>query len=129
MTLYTVAELAEMLEVSEGTLARYLRAGVLQGRKMGRRWYVSDQNLHDYFTASAQEGDAPSPGVQDQQPVVAGEPPPASGGAAAGQVQGPEPDWRAEVERLHREAERLKQEAERLEKLYGEATDSTRTTE
>lgn len=49
LTLYSVSELAETLDVQEKTIRRYLRDGKLRGRKMARRWYVTEEALRDYF--------------------------------------------------------------------------------
>ena len=49
MKLYDVEELAEMLAVGEPTIRRYLRQGKLKGKKLAKRWYVSEDNLKDYF--------------------------------------------------------------------------------
>ena len=49
MKLYDVEELAEMLDVGFPTIRRYLREGKLKGKKLAKRWYVSEENLKDYF--------------------------------------------------------------------------------
>lgn len=49
MKLYDVEELAEMLYVGLPTIRRYLREGRLKGKKLAKRWYVSEENLKDYF--------------------------------------------------------------------------------
>ena len=49
MKLYDVEEVAEMLDVGEPTIRRYLRQGKLRGKKLAKRWYVSEDNLKDYF--------------------------------------------------------------------------------
>ena len=49
MKLYDVEELAEMLDVGLPTIRRYLRQGKLKGKKLAKRWYVSEDNLKDYF--------------------------------------------------------------------------------
>jgi excisionase family DNA binding protein len=48
MKLYDVEELAEMLDVGLPTIRRYLRQGRLKGKKLAKRWYVSEENLKDY---------------------------------------------------------------------------------
>jgi DeoR/GlpR family transcriptional regulator of sugar metabolism len=47
--LYSVQELSEILEIQETTIRRYLRDKKLIGRKLARRWYVSEESLADYF--------------------------------------------------------------------------------
>lgn len=49
MTLYDVEEVAEKLYVGTPTIRRYLREGKLKGKKLAKRWYVSEENLKDYF--------------------------------------------------------------------------------
>jgi excisionase family DNA binding protein len=49
MKLYDVEELAKMLTVGEPTIRRYLRQGKLKGKKLAKRWYVSEENLKEYF--------------------------------------------------------------------------------
>ncbi len=50
--LFTVEELSELLEVQETTIRKYLRDGRLRGRKLARRWYVSEDSLAEYFSES-----------------------------------------------------------------------------
>lgn len=59
MKLYDVEELAEMLDVGLPTIRRYLRQGRLKGKKLAKRWYVSEENLKDYFQ--------PEPEVQEEE--------------------------------------------------------------
>ena len=49
VTLFTVEELAERLDVQERTIREYLREGRLQGRKLAGRLYVTDEAIADYF--------------------------------------------------------------------------------
>ena len=49
LKLYSVEELSEILDIQETTIRRYLRDGRLKGRKLARRWYVSEESLADYF--------------------------------------------------------------------------------
>lgn len=50
LTLFTVEELAELLDVQERTIREYLRDGKLRGRKIARRWYVPEESLREYFS-------------------------------------------------------------------------------
>lgn len=54
MELYDVQELSELLDVQERTIRRYLREGKLKGRKMAKKWYVTEASLRAYF-----EGEEP----------------------------------------------------------------------
>ena len=58
MKLYDVEELAEMLSVGLPTIRRYLREGRLKGKKLAKRWYVSEEALKEYFR--------PEPEVQEE---------------------------------------------------------------
>ena len=49
MKLYAVEEVAEMLSVGEPTIRRYLRQGRLKGKKLAKRWYVSEESIKEYF--------------------------------------------------------------------------------
>lgn len=49
MKLYDVEEVAEMLYVGLPTIRRYLREGKLKGKKMAKRWYVSEDSIKEYF--------------------------------------------------------------------------------
>ena len=60
VTLFTVEELAERLDVQERTIREYLREGRLRGRKLAGRWYVTDEAIADYF----RQGESPS--VEDE---------------------------------------------------------------
>jgi excisionase family DNA binding protein len=49
LKLYEVEELSELLDIQETTIRKYLREGKLKGRKLARRWYVSEESLAEYF--------------------------------------------------------------------------------
>ena len=53
MKLYDVEELAEMLNMGEATIRRYLREGRLKGKKLAKRWYVSEESIKQYFQPEA----------------------------------------------------------------------------
>ena len=55
MKLYDVEELAEMLSVGLPTIRRYLREGRLKGKKLAKRWYVSEESLKEYFQPEPSE--------------------------------------------------------------------------
>ena len=55
MKLYDVEELAGMLSVGLPTIRRYLREGRLKGKKLAKRWYVSEENLKEYFQPEASQ--------------------------------------------------------------------------
>jgi excisionase family DNA binding protein len=49
LKLYGVDELSELLEVQEKTIRDYLRKGKLQGRKFAGKWYMTEDQLREYF--------------------------------------------------------------------------------
>lgn len=55
MTAYEVSELSEMLKVSEKTVRDYCAAGKLNGRK----WYVTEGALKEFFTEDEPDTTAP----------------------------------------------------------------------
>ncbi len=56
LALYTVEELSDVLEIQERTLREYLREGRLKGRKLARKWYISEDNIRDYFNEEEPPG-------------------------------------------------------------------------
>ena len=52
-TLYDINELSEKFNIAPHTIRDYLKAGKLKGRKMGKRWYVSDHAIEEYFNTPA----------------------------------------------------------------------------
>ncbi len=59
LTLFTVEELAELLEVQERTIRSYLNTGKLKGRKLAGRWYVTEDSLKEYFGQTEREAEEP----------------------------------------------------------------------
>jgi len=55
LVLYDVAELSKLLDVQEKTIRAILRDGKLKGRKLARKWYVTEENLRDYFSQGETE--------------------------------------------------------------------------
>ncbi|MEX0890362.1 MAG: helix-turn-helix domain-containing protein [Balneolaceae bacterium] len=49
LTLYSVDDLHEKLGISKMTLRAYLREGKLKGRKMGVKWFVTEEAIRSYF--------------------------------------------------------------------------------
>lgn len=46
---YTLAELEEMLKVTNRTLLTYARSGKLKAVKIGGKWIVSEENLKKFL--------------------------------------------------------------------------------
>ncbi len=49
VTLYSVPELAHMLNVTTVSIRNYIRQGYLKGEKLTGRWFVSEQEVKDFF--------------------------------------------------------------------------------
>jgi len=54
LTLFTVDDLSMALGVPVSTVRTLLRSGKLHGRKIAKRWYVTEDNLRAFF-ANADE--------------------------------------------------------------------------
>jgi DNA-binding transcriptional MerR regulator len=52
LTLYSILELSERMNITAATLRAYLKGGLLVGRKVAGRWYVSEESLKKYFNNS-----------------------------------------------------------------------------
>jgi excisionase family DNA binding protein len=51
LTLYSVEDLAEILGIQERTLRKFIREGKLKGKKLAKKWYVTEENLKAYFSS------------------------------------------------------------------------------
>lgn len=49
LTLYSVDDLHQQLGLSKMTIRAYLRDGKIRGRKLGVKWYVTEEALREYF--------------------------------------------------------------------------------
>lgn len=47
--LYDVEDLQKLLELSGSAIRRYLRSGRLIGQKIGKNYYVSEDNLQEFL--------------------------------------------------------------------------------
>ena len=56
LKLYSVDDLHEMLGISKMTIRAYLRDGKLNGRKMGVKWFVTEDSLRRYFEGADRDG-------------------------------------------------------------------------
>ena len=52
LVLYDVETLSKLLDVQERTIRKYLREGRLKGRKLARKWYITEESLQAYFEQS-----------------------------------------------------------------------------
>jgi len=53
--IYTVAELAINLQLSEKTILRKLNSGEMPGSKIGHQWRVSQKQLDEYFESNSNQ--------------------------------------------------------------------------
>lgn len=49
MELYTVKELAELLDFQETTIRKMLREETIKGKKLGKKWFITDKAIQEYF--------------------------------------------------------------------------------
>lgn len=49
MTLYSVPEVSEKLNVTTVTIRNYLRQEKLKGQKVMGRWFISEEDLVEFF--------------------------------------------------------------------------------
>ncbi|WP_240839568.1 helix-turn-helix domain-containing protein [Acidaminobacter sp. JC074] len=55
MKIYTVDEVAEVLEVSVKTIRRYIYAGKIGASKIGGQWRINQDQLDDYVRSTSSE--------------------------------------------------------------------------
>lgn len=55
--LYNLTELSEALQVTPTSLRTYIHHGKLKGRKVGNKWYVTEDNLKDFLNGMTYSGD------------------------------------------------------------------------
>lgn len=56
LTLYSVDDLHEQLGLSKMTIRAYLRDGKIRGRKLGVKWYITEEALREYFDEPSRSG-------------------------------------------------------------------------
>ncbi len=49
ITLYSVVELSQMLNVTTASIRNYLRHGQLKGQKIMGRWFIVDNDVQEFF--------------------------------------------------------------------------------
>jgi len=49
VTLYSVFDLAQMLNVTTVSIRNYIKQGHLNGQKVMGRWFVSEEELEEFF--------------------------------------------------------------------------------
>jgi excisionase family DNA binding protein len=55
LTLYSVDDLHEQLGLSKMTIRAYLREGKIRARKLGVKWYVTEEALREYFDTPSEK--------------------------------------------------------------------------
>jgi len=71
LRLFSVDDLHEMLGISKMTIRAYLREGKLQGRKMGVKWFVTEESLRKYFDEPNKDR-ADDKSIRDKKYIVQG---------------------------------------------------------
>ena len=49
LEIYTVPQVAHMLNMTPGTVYQLLRNGTIPARRLGRRWLISRRRFHDWL--------------------------------------------------------------------------------
>ena len=49
VTLYSVPEVSRMLNVTTVSIRNYIKQGYLKGQKLTGRWFVSEEEVMDFF--------------------------------------------------------------------------------
>ena len=52
LTLFDVRELSKKFDLHPVTVRSLFREGKLKGRKIGKRWYLTEEALREYFEGS-----------------------------------------------------------------------------
>jgi excisionase family DNA binding protein len=47
--LYSVEDLAKMLPITPLTIREYFKKGKIKGHKIGKNWYVTEENLETFL--------------------------------------------------------------------------------
>ena len=55
LTFFDVMELSKKFSINPVTVRSYMRSGKLKGRKIGRKWYLTEEALRDYFNLPREE--------------------------------------------------------------------------
>ncbi|WP_138431058.1 helix-turn-helix domain-containing protein [Fodinibius saliphilus] len=61
LVLYSVDDLHEQLGLSKMTIRAYLRDGKIRARKLGVKWYVTEDALREYFGESSRSNSTKAP--------------------------------------------------------------------
>ena len=61
MNVYTVEELIPLLRISKKGIRTFLAQGKLKGRKVGKRWLVSEEALREFLLQCDHTSNSSSP--------------------------------------------------------------------
>lgn len=53
--LYTVKEIADMLQLHEGTIRRWFITGKIKGVKVGKLWYMKESDLKELIDGNGKD--------------------------------------------------------------------------
>ena len=54
---YTVEELAELMDATEDTVRRWIRDGKFKATKLGRRYFITAETVEEYFRQESKSND------------------------------------------------------------------------
>jgi excisionase family DNA binding protein len=54
LTLYDLEELSVLLNITVFSLREYIKRGKLKAQKMGKRYFITQESLNEYFTNNEQ---------------------------------------------------------------------------
>lgn len=72
LTLYSVDDLHEQLGLSKMTIRAYLREGKIRARKLGVKWYVTEEALREYFNESTSSSKSQQKKPENYRYIVKG---------------------------------------------------------
>ena len=55
MEIYLVFELAQMFQVTQRTIRKYLKSGQLKGTKMARKWMVHEDAIREFLQVASKQ--------------------------------------------------------------------------
>jgi len=54
ITFYSVEDLQERLGLTAATIRKYIRQGTIKGKRIGRPYYVTEENLRRYLNGDSE---------------------------------------------------------------------------
>lgn len=65
--LYTITELAEMLNMNRRSIQRYVAAGKIKAVMIGGKWKISETNLQEFLSEQKHNTPKQKPGAEPPQ--------------------------------------------------------------